>query len=181
MCESCGHDGCVHDQAEHIKLGYYDDWTYDEYDWEDEADEFSCDNCGPWCLEWGGDGLCMAAIRQQAADDEDYCDRYVTEGVPCPVCGKELVQYAIPVDELWIWPGDFYNPMVALGIYAFYDAPKGEIHRSNGVCHIWVGDGEYRQEKLIKLGHVTCPDCGASIPPDGACWYCENDPANQES
>ena len=52
---------------------YEEEWEEDFYpdDWdEEEADPFSCDNCGPWCPEWGGDGLCMVAIRAMAEEYE---------------------------------------------------------------------------------------------------------------
>ncbi len=42
---------------------------------------------------------------------------------------------------------------------------------------------DYREEMQRKVGllgqkqvKVKCPDCGAKIPNDGCCWYCENDP-----
>jgi hypothetical protein len=27
---------------------------------------------------------------------------------------------------------------------------------------------------------TTCPDCGATIPNNGHCWYCENDPRSTQ-
>jgi hypothetical protein len=128
---------------------YLEDFPWDDFD--DEVDEFSCDNCGPWCEHWGGDGLCMLAIAQSGAENEHYEANFVTPNVTCPECGKILTMYEIPVDELWLWPGDFYNPMIALDIFAVYDAPKGEIHRHGDLCHIWVGTGEHRRECLILL------------------------------
>lgn len=124
-----------------------------EDDWEesDEYAELSCDNCGPWCEHWAGDGLCMLAIEQQAAEWDDYYAKYVTKNVHCPVCGAKLTMYAIPTDKLWTWPGHFYNPMIALDIFCVYDAPKGEIHNCAGIHHIWTGTGKLRQEKLIHL------------------------------
>jgi hypothetical protein len=48
----------------------YDDLCkYDDF-YEEEAGPYSCDNCGPWCPEWGGDGLCMIAIRSMAEEYE---------------------------------------------------------------------------------------------------------------
>lgn len=29
----------------------------------------------------------------------------------------------------------------------------------------------------IQEQRSTCPDCGADIPNDGCCWYCENHPS----
>ena len=53
-----------------------DDWEEDFYsDWdEEEADPHSCDNCGPWCPDWVGAGLCMIAIRSMA--DEYEAEEY---------------------------------------------------------------------------------------------------------
>lgn len=127
---------------------YYEETDYEE---EDAEDEFSCDHCGPWCSDWGGDGLCMLAIEQQANEQEEYDKNFIKENQTCPVCKQSLKQYEVPVDELWTWPGDFYNPMVAIGIFGILDTPKGEIHRSGNLCHVWVGAGEYREEKLILL------------------------------
>jgi hypothetical protein len=93
----------------------------------------------------------QTAIEQQAAEYEDYYAEYVTENVPCPVCGAKLTIYTIPAQKLWTWPGHFYNPMIALGIFCAYDAPKGEIHSLDRIHHIWTGTGKYRKEKLIHL------------------------------
>lgn len=30
--------------------------------------------------------------------------------------------------------------------------------------------------EVVAAGRVVCPDCGADIPGDGCCWYCENEP-----
>lgn len=126
----------------------YDDWADDE-GLDDDGDP--CDHCGPSCEHWGGDGICELAIEQYANEHEEYYHHYVTEGVHCPVCGAILTEYRVPVDEIWLWPGDFYNPMIALDIYAVYDAPKGIVHRHDQVYHIWVGKGEFRSEKLVRL------------------------------
>ncbi len=136
----------------------------DELDWPDEdmydpfedveADEFSCDNCGPWCPHWCGDNLCELAIEEHGRIYDDYYENYVTPDVACPVCGKVLTQYDIPIDELWTWPGDFADTIVALDVYAVYSAPKGEYHRSDGVCHVWIGwhdSDKAPNEKLIRL------------------------------
>ena len=91
-------------------FGPPDDWEEDFYDdWDEaEADPHSCDNCGPWCPEWGGDGLCMIAIRHMAEEyeAEEYERKHplaaavwrlcaslsavLSEILParCPDCGK---------------------------------------------------------------------------------------------
>lgn len=53
-------------------FGPPDDWEEDDdWDWdEEEARGPSCNQCGPWCSEWGGDGLCMIAIRSMAEEYE---------------------------------------------------------------------------------------------------------------
>lgn len=132
-------------------MTYEDDWE-DYYD-EDYEDEWSdpCSRCGPWCPEWAGDGLCNLVLEQLASDDEAYREHCIHNDVICPVCGEKLTQYDVMASELWTWPGDWLNPMIALGVYAAYGAPKGEVHRLGNVCHIWVGEGEFREEKLIRL------------------------------
>lgn len=137
---------------------YEEDWSDD---WDDEDDESAADYdfetengiCSPSaCGEcWGGDGICMREIEEQARQDEEYARLYVSENVACPVCGAVLIEYKIPTDALWCWPGDFYNPMIPLGIFAVYDAPKGVVCRKDNVHHIWVGDGKFRTEKLINI------------------------------
>jgi len=95
------------------------DWDNDEWDegdWEeDELDEWA-NICSPLrCGDcWGGDGICMLEIEQLAAEQEDFERHYVQKGVPCPHCGAALTQYQIPTTRLWVWPGGFYNPMIAL-------------------------------------------------------------------
>lgn len=32
---------------------------------------------------------------------------------------------------------------------------------------------------LTVVNWTTCPDCEALIPPDGCCWYCENEPIEE--
>ena len=124
-------------------------------DFEDEEDQLSCNNCGPWCPDWGGDGLCMIAIEQQANEGEEYHHKYVIQATPCPTCNEKLTLYTIPVTKLWTWPGDFYNPIIALNIYGAYDIPKGELHRflteGKTTVHIWTGTGKARSECLIRL------------------------------
>jgi hypothetical protein len=138
------------------EMSEYDDWLEDidegeDYDEYDPSENDLCAHCGPSCEHWGGDGLCMLQIEQQANEAQEYEEEFVHQNVHCPECGVKLTMYDIPVNELWLWPGDFYNPMIALNIYAVYDAPKGELHRKLDICHIWVGEGEGREEKLIRL------------------------------
>lgn len=149
-----------------------DDYYPDDYFWYDEEEEDDdddddenwgdpCSRCGPWCEHWAGDGLCMLAIEQQAQEAERFEKKYVTENVDCPHCGKGLTRYQIPTDRLWVWPGEwpggeYYNPMIALDIFAVMDTPKGEVHppldgRFYRFYHIWVGEGEFRRESLIML------------------------------
>ena len=54
-------------------VGSPDAWEEDLYDdWDEEEERgFSCDQCGPWCPDWGGDGLCMLAIRSMAEDERE--------------------------------------------------------------------------------------------------------------
>ena len=147
MCSRC----------RHVVRDYFDIYDFDEF----SDSEDPCDRCGPWCECWGGDGLCMLAIEQQAQEAEQFYKKYVSDNQPCPHCGKELTRYHIPVDRLWFWPGEWpdgehYNPMIALDIFAVIDAPKGEVHkpvqgRFYRFHHIWVGQGQYRSEKLIML------------------------------
>lgn len=95
--------------------------------------------------------MCELALNQMATETDEYHEGFVSQDVHCPVCGVPLTEYRIPVDKLWVWPGGFYNPMIALDIFCVLDAPKGEIHRHNEVCHIWTGVGKHREEKLVRL------------------------------
>lgn len=132
----------------------YDDWEEDEYD-DGICTPGKCGEC------WGGDGICMAEIEQMAKQAEEFEKKYVSHNVGCPHCAALLTQYQIPTDQLWVWPGEwpggvYYSPMIALDIFAIYGAPKGEVHppvdgRFYRFHHIWVGEGEYRSEKLIML------------------------------
>lgn len=134
------------------------EWSESDYDWDDDDwDEWSS-ACSPSrCGEcWGGDGICMLEIEQLAAEQEEFERHYVQPAVPCPHCGAVLTQYRISTTRLWTWPGDFYSPMIALNIFAVYDAPKGEVHEPSEshyhrFHHIWVGTGEMRRECLIML------------------------------
>ena len=127
-----------------------EEWYEETEDW-DAYESDSCYRCGPHCEHWGGDGLCMLEIERQAQESEEYQREFVTENVHCPVCGEQLTEFKIPATELWLWPGDFYNPMIALDIYGILGAPKGVLHHHENVYHIWVGLGQYGKEKLIRL------------------------------
>lgn len=139
-------------------LDYADDDYYgcpDENEpWEDEDDGDPCSECGPHCQYWGGDGLCMLEINYLAACHQFYEEHYQLELQRCPICGQYLTLYKIPIDQLWQWPGDWLTPMIALNIYAVYDAPKGVVHSAGDLHHIWVGEGEFRRECLIALNCV---------------------------
>lgn len=129
-----------------------DDFYPDEYDEWDDDDDDELMGCGPWCGScWGGDGICMQELEAMAEEGADYETNHVQHDVPCPVCGKQLTQYDVETDKLWVWPGGWYSTYIALNVYAVYDCPKGEIHQQEGVYHIWIGEGDYRREQLIRL------------------------------
>jgi hypothetical protein len=56
---------------------YFAEGEYDEEPEEDWESDDPCHNCGPWCHEWGGDGLCMVVIREQARQRADYNRRLI--------------------------------------------------------------------------------------------------------
>ncbi len=130
------------------ELEWYDEDCDDDL-YSDSGDP--CDHCGPHCGHWGGDGLCMLEIEELARQHEEYEKRYYRQAAICPVCRHRLPRYDIETDELWVWPGGWYSPIIGLEIYAAYGMPKGEIHRAGNVCHIWIGEGEARHEKLVRL------------------------------
>lgn len=141
---------------------YYpgDDFFWLDDNIDDDSWDDPCDRCGPWCEYWGGDGLCMVIIEQQAKETERFEQKYVSTQ-SCPHCNIKLTLYQIPTDQLWTWPGEwpgdeYYSPMIALDIFSVLGAPKGEVHHpiDSRFCrfhHIWVGEGEYRRESLIML------------------------------
>jgi hypothetical protein len=137
------------DKNDKIIAAYYPDYD-DEDDEEERDDELACEHCGMWCEHWMGDNLCELEIEQQAKEDEEYNSKYVNQRL-CPICNQSLTCYQIPVDTLWTWPGDFYNPLIALNIYAACGVSKGECHHKGNVYHIWIGEGENRREELIQL------------------------------
>lgn len=60
----------------------------------------------------------MLAIDEQARQDEEYHRRYYRKAAICPVCRHRFPRYDIEANELWVWPGDWYNPMIGLEVYA---------------------------------------------------------------
>jgi len=131
------------------------DYELDEYSNpfdEDEEDEEDCSHCGPWCPDWGGDGICMVDCENMQHECEDYLAKHKLSGVMCPVCQKNLDCFSVRTDQIWVWPGDWYDPRVGLfEVYAAYDCSKGVIHSKGNIHHIWIGEGEYQEEKLINL------------------------------
>ena len=129
----------------------YDEWLYeediDEYEdeYEDDIDELDCDDCGPWCPYWMGDGLCELEIQEQVRTIREYEEKHVHKDVPCPVCGKKLTLYELHEDELWVGGND--PVFIELAAYGPIQADKELIHSKDNVYHIRVGD----QEKLVKL------------------------------
>ena len=121
---------------------------------EEECDDWDSLPCSPWkCGDcWGGDNICMKEIEYQRQQDEEWQQYHVTENVPCPVCNKCLTSYWIPGQELWTWSAEFFNIFIALEVYAVMDAPKGLLHSHGNLHHIWVGEGECREEKLVDNG-----------------------------
>jgi len=116
---------------------------------EDDYDDDPCQRCGPWCEHWMGDGLCEVACEELAREEKEFEEKYKSTRL-CPVCNQRLTCYQIPeVDELWHWPGK-WNPMIGLGIFAAYGVPKGELHHKGNIYHVWIGAGDYRDEKLIQ-------------------------------
>jgi len=122
----------------------------DEFeDYEDAEDYYSCDNCGPWCPHWGGDGLCELEIEAFAKEHEDFEKKYKSQRL-CPVCNESLECWQIPdVDTLWQWSAQ-HHPLIGLEIYRAYGVPKGVVHSKGNIYHVWIGEGEYREEKLIQ-------------------------------
>jgi hypothetical protein len=97
-----------------------------------------------------GDGLCELVIEEQARETKEYEEKHHRKS-RCPICGKELDEYDVKADKLWVWDSDWYNPLIALSIYGPIGVPKGVIHSKGNVYHIYVGDGENRNEKLVRL------------------------------
>lgn len=128
---------------------------YDEEnaeDIEDELeDELSCDNCGPWCEEWMGDGLCNLVIKEQTRQSAEYNRKHTGER-NCPICKKRLKRYdCVNVNELWTWCPDPYDPIIALNVLGPIWLKKGEIHHKGNLYHVWIEWGDGKEERLIRL------------------------------
>lgn len=130
-------------------LEFPDEYGEDcEEDWESDD---PCDNCGPWCNEWGGDGLCMLVINEQARQRREY-DRKHTGTRKCPICKKKLKRYdCLNVDSLWSWSLDPYDPMIAIDVLGPLWLNKGEIHHKGNLYHVWIEWGSGKEERLIRL------------------------------
>lgn len=157
LCAACGSepvekigDICIfcEDAEEQYALLHGDEFE----EWADETND-------EW-LEFDDEPSLDYARRMQEIH-ESFERRYVSRNAYCPHCGQKLIQYHIPTEWLWVWPGEwpdgeYYPPDIALNIFTVYDAPKGEVHepvtgRFYRFHHIWVGTGEHREEKLIML------------------------------
>lgn len=127
--------------------GLEDEWSGDVDDLDDP-----CEHCGPWCSDWGGDGLCIVAIKEQTRQAAEYRRRHVRTRM-CPVCKKQLTRFNVLAKEVFEWSPEWYDPMICLfEVYSALWVPKGVIHSKYGTLfHIWIGEGENRQEKLIRL------------------------------
>lgn len=151
--------------------GYDGESTFDDDDYDpnelyesimpSDEDDYNDDpcfhGCHYTCEHWGGDGICMLEVEELARQDQEYQEKYVTQ-TSCPVCQQALTQYAIPTDEIWHWPGNFYSPIIAVSIFCVLDVPKGVLHSQDNIHHIWIGEGEFRTEKLIHLMGKPQPD-----------------------
>jgi len=131
-----------------------DDYYGDEFEEEPEADWESddpCDNCGPWCPDWGGDGLCMLVIKEQARQRSDYNRRHTGER-KCPICKVKLKRFdVVGVDELWVWSPEYYDPIIAIDVLGPLWLNKGEIHHKGNLYHVWIEWGTGKEERLIRL------------------------------
>jgi hypothetical protein len=139
--------------SEHTPFDYQDDEEYwlDEEDLYDE-DELSCDNCGPWCPDWGGDGLCMVAIEEQARQRDEYVKKHVRDA-RCPVCGAALREYDVYSGDgkPWTWSAGFYDPMIAvMDVLGPMWLNKGVFHSKDRVHHVWIEWGAGREERLLR-------------------------------
>ncbi|MFH2111740.1 MAG: hypothetical protein ABIJ47_10840 [Candidatus Bathyarchaeota archaeon] len=125
-----------------------DPWMDDCGDEED----LGCGSCGPWCPEWGGDGLCMLAIMEQARQREEYLQLH-TRIAACPVCGTSLKEYDVYSGdrEPWTWSLGFYDPMIAaMDVMGPLWLNKGVLHSQGSVYHIWIEWGTGREERLLR-------------------------------
>ena len=145
-------------------LDDFDD-DFDYGDGDDEDDMFNpCSRCGPECPEWGGDGLCMIEINQQAQEFDHYFELFPVTDVFCPICGVKLPCYSVPESELWSWSE--FSPLIGLEVYSAHSVPKGEHHRDGNLVHIWIGS-QSEEGRLIRLlgKHTLCPP---TRPQEGA-------------
>lgn len=128
--------------------GYYEETAEDIFDSDD-----SCDNCGPWCDDWGGDNLCMAVIREQTKQRSEY-ERKHTGERNCPVCKKRLKRYdCLNVNELWNWSMEPYDPIFGLEVLGPLWLNKAEIHHKGNLYHVWIewGPPTGKEERLLRL------------------------------
>ena len=89
----------------------------DEYnEWNDEL---SCDNCGPWCEYWAGDGLCELEAQRFANQIEEY-EKNHHRTAKCPVCGAELEEFDEPI-EITIHYPDYYAKGIDEDLLAIYE------------------------------------------------------------
>ena len=136
---------------------FWDEYC-DEYEDEDpvqlalESGDLPCEvgYCGPKCPYWMGDGLCELVIERQTKEREDYYKNHV-KNMKCPVCGKPMKCYEVKADELWVWDASWHDPIIGLEVYSALWVPKGIVHQQGDIYHVWIGTGENRTEKLIRL------------------------------
>jgi hypothetical protein len=121
-----------------------------EDEWSSPEDEDPCELCGPWCSDWGGDGICMVVIREQVKQRRDYMRRHFGRR-KCPECGEVLDCYNVLAKEIWTWSPEWYDPIIGLEIFSAYGVPKGVLHSKGALYHVWIGTGENRREELIRL------------------------------
>lgn len=122
---------------------------YDEFEELEYHDDDPCVRCGPWCEYWMGDNLCKLAIEELANEQGEFESKYKSQRL-CPVCNQSLECWQIPdVDELWLWSAQ-HHPIIGLEIYRAYGVPKGVVHSKGNIYHVWIGEGEYREGKLIQ-------------------------------
>ncbi len=133
------------DDDDDEEFGYRDDFEDDDYEQE------GCRHCGPWCDDWVGDNLCQMELDLQRENDKAYHKDFYRE-TSCLICKKPLPEYDIKADELWMWPGDWFDPFIPLfEIYHAYGIKKGVLHSEGNRHHIFVGEGDLMEEKLIRL------------------------------
>ena len=133
-------------------MNEFDDISYSNEDYEQEEweEEYSCDNCGSWCPEWGGDGLCMLEIEEQSKMRKEYEENHTRKG-KCPICGKELDEYDIYAGEAepFTWSAGWYYPILGIEVLGPLWLNKGVIHGKDGIFHVWIEWGTGKQERLL--------------------------------